>query len=271
MSHKSTSIRLVIFDWAGTTIDFGSLAPVAAFMAAFARHGVEVTAEEARGPMGLHKKDHIRQMLRLPGVQARWQEKHEQDPTETDVERLFQMFVPMQLEVLPKHSDLIPGVLETVKELRAHDIRIAGTTGYFREAAERVRVAAEKQGYAPDFNLCPEDVPSGRPAPWMIYRSMEKFGIYPSSAVLKVGDTVPDIEEGKNAGVWSYGVSHTSCEVGLTKTEFYKLSDEARNEKIAKAEQKLLTAGAHGVLSTIAEVPKLIDELNARLAKGERS
>jgi phosphonoacetaldehyde hydrolase len=65
-------IRLVVFDWAGTTVDHGSRAPVAAFVRAFAGHGVEVTPDEARGPMGLHKRDHIRAMLQMPAVARRW-------------------------------------------------------------------------------------------------------------------------------------------------------------------------------------------------------
>jgi phosphonoacetaldehyde hydrolase len=50
------AIRLVVFDWAGTVIDFGCCAPVAAFRDAFAKLGVPVSVAEARAPMGLHKK-----------------------------------------------------------------------------------------------------------------------------------------------------------------------------------------------------------------------
>ncbi len=68
MQHAELRIRLVIFDWAGTTIDHGSLAPLAPFLRAFAEKGVEISPDEARGPMGLHKKDHIRALLQLPAV-----------------------------------------------------------------------------------------------------------------------------------------------------------------------------------------------------------
>ena len=66
------TIQLVVFDWAGTTIDFGCMAPAGAFVAAFAANGVDVTLAEARGPMGLHKKDHIRAMLCTASVGAKW-------------------------------------------------------------------------------------------------------------------------------------------------------------------------------------------------------
>ena len=133
-----TQIRLVVFDWAGTTVDFGSCAPVASFVAAFAGCGVEVSAAEARGPMGVHKKDHVRALFGLPAVAARWRAAHGRDWTEADVERVYEAFVPLQMEVVAAHSDPIDGVPAAVDELRRRGIKIGGSTGYFRAAAERV-------------------------------------------------------------------------------------------------------------------------------------
>jgi phosphonoacetaldehyde hydrolase len=215
--------------------------------------------------MGLHKKDHIRAILQMPRVSQAWTAKHARDWTEIDVESLFQKFIPLQMEVLPRHSELIPGVLAVVQQLRERGIWIAGTTGYFREAAELVAETARHQGYLPDLYNCPEDVSAGRPAPWMIYRSMEKFGIYPPQCVLKIGDTLPDIEEGLNAGVWTYGVTHSSSEVGCTLPEFESLAEVERKAKVQAASEKLLAAGAHGVISTVNETLRVIDELNAKM------
>ena len=53
-------VKAVIFDWAGTLVDFGSIAPVIALSELFAKHGVSLTADEVRAPMGLLKRDHIR-------------------------------------------------------------------------------------------------------------------------------------------------------------------------------------------------------------------
>ena len=204
MSRNENSIRLVIFDWAGTTIDHGSRAPVIPFMRAFAGRGVEVTPDEARGPMGLQKKDHIRALLQMPLIAHRWRERHGRDATETDIAGLFEKFFPLQMQVIDDFTRLIPGVLECAEaQLRSQGNRIGATTGYFRAAAERVYAAAAAQGYQPDCAVCAEDVPTGRPAPWMIFRIMEALAIYPPSAVLKIGDTVPDIEEGRAAGAWS--------------------------------------------------------------------
>lgn len=253
--------RLVVFDWAGTTIDHGSLAPLAAFIEAFAQQGVQVTADEARGPMGLHKKDHIRTMLQMPAVSQRWQQVHGRGWDEKDLESLYQHFIPLQMGVLDKHAKLVPGVLPVVAELRRRGIRIGATTGYFRAAAERVYDAARQQGYVPDCCVCAEDVPDGRPAPWMIFRIMETLRIYPPAAVVKVGDTVPDIGEGLAAGVFSVGVVSTGSEVGCTEDELARLPHTERKTRFASARAKLLAAGADAVIDTLAELPDLLAKL----------
>jgi len=62
-------IETVIFDWAGTAVDFGCFAPVNVFLTIFEDAGVSVTLEEARKPMGMLKIDHIRTMLEMPRIQ----------------------------------------------------------------------------------------------------------------------------------------------------------------------------------------------------------
>jgi phosphonoacetaldehyde hydrolase len=249
---------LVVFDWAGTTVDYGCFAPVAAFVDAFASRGVEVTRTEARGPMGLHKRDHIRAMLQMPQVAERWRRTHARDWDDSDVEDLYRRFIPLQLEVIDEHSRLVAGVVECVAELRRLGIRIGATTGYFREAAERVYRAARKQGFVPDHCICAGETPAGRPAPWMMFRTMEALGVYPPAAVLKIGDTVPDIAEGLHAGAWSVGVTQTSSEVGCTEDELETLPAAEREAKLASARQKLLAAGAHWVIPSVADLGNLL-------------
>jgi phosphonoacetaldehyde hydrolase len=263
-------IKLVVFDWAGTTVDFGCCAPVTAFVQAFADAGVSLTATEARGPMGLHKKDHIRALLQQPPIARRWQQAHRQDWTQGDVEDLYRRFIPLQLETIDRESRLIAGLLPCVSFLRGRNIRIGATTGYFREAAQRVCEAARLQGFTPDHSVGADDVPSGRPLPWMVFRNMEALGIYPPAAVIKVGDTVPDIEEGRNAGVWAIGVVRTSNEVGLGESEFEALPAAEQRARLQAARIKLLDAGAHQVLDSVADLPDLIPEIERRLGLGEK-
>lgn len=266
----ANGIRLVIFDWAGTTIDFGCQAPVAAFVALFAARGVAISTAEARAPMGLHKKDHIRAMLSQPAIAQRWRTITAKDWTERDVENLYCELTPIQIEAIQQYSQLIPGVVDTVSLLRSRGLKVAATTGYFRTATDIVLEASRKQGYQPDFAICADDVPAGRPAPWMIFRCMEATGIYPPHAVVKVGDTVVDIEDGRNAGCWSIGVVDSSNEMGLTEVEFQSISQRERDNRREQIRNSFLKAGAHAVINEIRELPSLIESLSSRIKLGER-
>jgi phosphonoacetaldehyde hydrolase len=268
--RDATRIRLVIFDWAGTAVDHGSRAPVMPFVRAFAARGVEITPEEARGPMGLSKKDHLRALLRLPAVARRWRERHGGDATEADVDELYRRFMPAQLEVIDEFAGVMPGLLDCVGVLRGRGLAVGATTGYFREAAERIYRRAAAQGYRPDHCVCAEEVPAGRPAPWMVFRIMEALGVFPPAAVVKVGDTVPDIGEGLAAGAWSVGVTRSSSEVGSTAEEWAALPPPEQHRRLASCRAKLLAAGAHAVVDTLAELPAVLDEFDARLGRGEK-
>jgi phosphonoacetaldehyde hydrolase len=270
LSPSVPPLRLVIFDWAGTTIDHGCFAPLAAFVETFARHGVHVTAAQARGPMGLHKKDHLRAMFQVPEVARCWREANGRDWDEQDLEKLYLDFMPLQLAVIDQHSRLVSGLEPCISGLRRQGNKIGATTGYFRAAAERVYGAARDQGFVPDCCVCAEDVAEGRPAPWMVYRVMETMGIYPPSAVVKVGDTVPDIGEGLNAGAWSIGVTAASSAVGCTEEELAALPADQRCTLLAASRSSLLQAGAHAVIDTLAELPALLADIAERLRRGEK-
>ena len=255
-------VRLVVFDWAGTTVDFGCFAPVDAFVRTFAHHGIAVTPAEVRVAMGLHKKDHLHALLRQPEVSQRWKRTAGRTWNEKDLEALYNTFIPIQLETVAEHAQIVPGLLECVEALRRRDIRIGATTGYFRAAAERVYDAARRQGFVPDCALCADDVSLGRPAPWMIFRIMETVGVYPPCTVVKVGDTVPDIEEGRNAGAWSVGVTRSSSAVGCTEEELAALSEPQRQAKLDDARRQFLDARAHAVIDALADLPSLVDQFS---------
>jgi len=101
-------IQAVLLDWAGTTMDYGCMAPAVVFVEVYRRQGVPITMEEARAPMGAHKRVHIQQISRLDAVRRRWEEMHGKAPTGADVDRMFAEFVPLQLACLSDYSDLIP-------------------------------------------------------------------------------------------------------------------------------------------------------------------
>lgn len=260
---QASAIGLVVFDLAGTIVDFGCFAPVMPFVEVYAERGVEVSVEQARVPMGLEKRDHLQRLAEIPDVAERWKQRHGRPFSITDLDELYAAFIPRQLATIGAHAAAVPGLHETIAKLRQAGCKLATGTGYFREAAQQVWKALDDQEIARDVDLCAEDVPEGRPAPWMTFRAMERTGVYPASRVLKVGDTVPDIQEGLNAGAWSVGVTSSSSLVGLTPEDFDRSAAEERAERLGRAREKFLAAGAHAVVDTIAELPALVDRIAA--------
>jgi phosphonoacetaldehyde hydrolase len=172
--------------------------------------------------------------------------------------------------VIDDFAGLVPGLLDCISALRSRGIVIGATTGYFTEAAHRVYRAAAAQGYRPDHCVCAEEAPAGRPAPWMMFRIMEALGVYPPAAVVKVGDTVPDVGEALAAGAWSVGVLRTSSDVGCTEREWDALPAADQQQRVAACRNKLLAAGAHAVVETLAGLPAVVDDIDARLGRGEK-
>ena len=264
------SLKAVLLDWAGTTMDYGCYAPAVVFVEIYKRFGVEISMAEAREPMGAHKRVHIQQISQQDGVRERWTATHGKPPTEEDVDRMFTEFVPAQLKVLAEYADLIPGTLQACANFRLRGLKIGSTTGYTQEMMDLLYKEAADRGYIPDSSVCAAEVPAGRPAPWMCLKNAINLGIYPMEAYVKVGDTVPDILEGLNAGMWTIGLAMTGNEVGLNEAEIAALDPEIRERKRTRAITRLAQAGAHYVVDGIWDVPPLLDAINARLARGER-
>jgi phosphonoacetaldehyde hydrolase len=263
-------LKAVLLDWAGTTMDYGCMAPAVVFMDVFKRKGVEITVAEAREPMGAHKKVHIRQITTNEAVAKRWEQKYGRRPTEDDVAAMFEDFVPLQLACLARYADLIPGTLEAVAEFRRRGLKIGSTTGYTEEMMAILQDEAARRGYVPDSTVCASQVPAGRPHPFMCLQNAINLQTYPMEAFVKVGDTLPDIEEGLNAGMWTIGLARTGNEMGLTEEEVAALDPAVRSARLARAYKRMAQAGAHYVVDGISDVVPLLDEINARLASGDR-
>lgn len=263
-------LKAVVLDWAGTTVDYGSFAPTEVFLRLFANRGVQITSEDARSGMGLMKKDHLRTILARPTVAEAWRAAHPAPASEEDIDSLFEQFVPMQLAVVKEYAKPISGMLDVVAELLDRQIEIGSTTGYIRSMMDVLAPESAERGYAPDCIVCPDEVPAGRPYPWMCYQNAIQLGVYPMRAMVKVGDTLVDIEEGLNAGMWTVGLSLTGNLLGLNEVEANTLSKEDRDSARNKIEPQLYRAGAHYVIDGIWDLPTALDKIQARLALGER-
>lgn len=263
-------LKAVVLDWAGTTVDHGCMAPAETFIAAFDALGVQITNAQARAPMGMPKWQHIQAITQTPAVSAAWEARHGKRPDDADVDALYARFLPLQIQTVAQHSDVIPGVVDTVAALRQRGLKIASTTGYPREVMAEVFGVAKDQGYKPDVTICAGETPAGRPGPFMALQALVALSISPVEAVVKIGDTVVDIEEGLNGGMWTIGLAASGNEVGLTAADLAALPAEDRNRRIAEAADKLARAGAHYVVNSLADVLPVLDRIEARLALGEK-
>ena len=258
-----TKFKAAVFDWAGTTVDFGSFAPMGVFVKAFDEFGITATIDEARGPMGSAKWDHIRAMMDMPSIAKQWEAKYSAAPTNADVDKVYEVFVPMNEKVAADYADLIPGTLDTMAYLRGKGMKVGSTTGYTRSIMENVLPVAAAQGYEPDNLVCSDDLPEGRPGPLGMYKCMVDLVAYPPSAILKVDDTAPGIGEGVAAGCVTVGLALSGNAVGKTVEELEAMDPAEIDQLRQNATRILKDAGADHVIDTIADLPALIDRLEA--------
>jgi len=263
-------LKAVILDWAGTIVDYGSRAPAMVFVEVFKRWGVGISLSQARGPMGMAKKDHIREISRLPEVTEIWKTKYGSLPSEEDVEEMYRMFIPLQLDALAKHTDLIPGTLEAVAVFREMGLKIGSNTGYSRDMLNIVLKESRKLGFEPDSAVSASDVPAGRPEPWMSLKNAMEMRVYPMAACVKIDDTIPGIEEGLNAGMWTIGLVKTGNEIGLDETEIAALSPDDLDERVERGYRRMEGAGAHFAADGIWDVPAILRKINELLADGRK-
>lgn len=261
-------LRAVVFDWAGTVIDFGSHAPMGAFVRLFAAEGVQISIDEARMPMGLPKWHHIEALGRLPRVAAAWQAARGSPMTAADVDRLYAIFTPMNAAAVRDHAALVPGAAEMVARLRAAGLKIGSTTGYNRPIAQVLAELAAPQGFVPDCMVCADDLPETRPSPMAMYRSLLQLGVWPAAAVVKVDDTVPGLLEGRHAGCWTVGVLASGNEMGLTAEQWAALPDAERADRRERAAARLRTAQPDALIDTVADLWPVLQDIDSRLATG---
>jgi phosphonoacetaldehyde hydrolase len=265
-------LQCAILDWSGTVADNWVIAPAYAFVKVFEKHGVKITMNQARGPMGLRKDLHIAALCQQADVRAEWTRVKGKTPTQQDVDAMFKDFVPLQLDCLRQFTGLIPGAKDVVNQLRnKHQLKIGSTTGFQRVMVDVLLKDAEKQGLKLDTTVAGDEVSMPRPYPYMVFKNMEKLGILNSHAVVKVDDTTSGVGEGLNAGCWAVGLSHTSNYMNINSYEERKqMSKEEYAERGAKCRELLLKTGCHFVIDDITGLPAVVEEINSRLARGHR-
>jgi phosphonoacetaldehyde hydrolase len=265
-------IKGVVLDWSGTVSDAYVLAPAVVFVEVFAKHGVKISMQEARGPMGLRKDLHIKALTEVPEIRERWKAVKGRYPDQSDVDAMFKDFVPMQLSCLGKYTGLLPGVAEVANKLKSQGIKIGVSTGFVRSMVDILLEDAIKQGFTPDATVAGDEVAHGaRPKPFMVYRNLDLMDVHPIQAVVKVDDTVSGVGEALEAGCWGVGVARYSNYMDIDSLEQADIMPEAEvNRRLAHTSELLRRTGAHYVIDSIVELPQVIEDINARLARGEK-
>lgn len=265
-------IKAAVLDWSGTLADAYVIAPAVVFVEVFKSQGVEITMEEARGPMGLRKDIHIQKLTQEPEIAARWEAIKGKPPTQDDVDAMFKEFVPAQLACLPKYTTILPGVKEVCTQLQAQGIKIGVSTGFVRVMVDVLLKDVIAQGVTPDATVAGDEVLHGaRPDPHMVYKNLDLMGITDIKSVVKVDDTISGIGEAMNAGCWGVGLVRYSNYMNInTLEEEATLSEADMQYRIAKTRTILEQAGAHYVIDSMIELPAVIEDINARLARGEK-
>lgn len=262
-------LQAVIFDWAGTLVDFGSLAPTQIFVEAFATFGITITLAQARGPMGLSKWDHIYQLLQEQSIAAQWQTVFGRVPSNEDVDAIYARFMPMQIAKVGEFSAPIAGAVELLQWLRVNGLKVGSCSGYPREVLNQLLPQAEAAGLKPDYVVAGDELEAGgRPGPFMALANVLALGIGDVRACVKVDDTVPGIEEGLRAGMWTVGLSLSGNEVGYSVEEFARADAAEVDAHVAVAEAKLKAAGAHYVVRSVADLPEVLAQIAAEMRVG---
>jgi phosphonoacetaldehyde hydrolase len=254
-------LKAVVFDWAGTMIDFGSRAPVVALCRLFEAAGVPISEAEARLDMGKAKSDHIASILAMPRVAKAWAARHGTGPDKSDVAALFADIEPVMREAARDCAELIPGAADIAARLRDAGVKIGSCTGYTRAMMADILPLAEAQGYRPDVLVCAGETAEGRPSPLMLWKNLVDLGAWPATACVKLDDAPVGIAEGRAAGVWTVGVAASGNGVGLSRAALEALAAGDRAARIASARNALEAAGAHIVIDTVADLPDALAHL----------
>ncbi len=266
----SYPIKAVIFDWAGTMVDFGCMAPVEALIDAFAAHGVHITAAQARRDMGRAKLDHVAAILADPAVAAAWEAARGAPPTTADTHAIYCALEPLIEAAATRCADLIPGAAAVAADLGRQGVKIGSGTGYTRQMMSGILPRAAEQGYAPSVVVCAGETASGRPAPLMAWKALVELDAWPAQACIKVDDATVGIEEGRLAGCWTIGLAASGNGVGLSLAEYEALDETDRRARVAASAATLTAAGADYVIETVAHIRPVLGEIAARIRAGER-
>lgn len=273
--NTENTVGYVMLDCSGTTMDRYVDAPAIVFVEVFRKYGLEISMDEARKPMGLRKDLHIKAVTEIPSVRERFTAKFGREPTQADVDKMFAVFVPTQIDLLKSgnYHELLPGTAEVVRKMQQDGIRIGVTTGFTRGMLDILLAGGARQGFNPDAACAGDEVEMPRPTAYMVIKNLERLGVLnlrnAMRRTVKVDDTVSGAGEGAPL-CWRVGVSKWSNYVVDSWAVARSLSPEQLAARERASKEKLISeSGAHYVIDDLRDLPAVIAEINQRLARGE--
>lgn len=264
-----SAVVAVVFDWAGTMIDFGSRAPALALAQVFAAENVACEEPTIRRYMGMAKREHVIAILSEAEMAARWKAAKGADWSEADIDRLMDALEPAMRDAAAACAELIPGAAETAQALMARGIKVGSTTGYTRAMMAPILPAAAAQGYAPETVVCAGETAHGRPAPLMLWRALADMEAWPVTRCVAVDDAPIGVEAGGNAGMWTVGLAGSGNGVGRALADWQSLSPAEQGRLMAPVIQEFTLAGADFVIVSVADLPLALAQIEAAVAAGE--
>lgn len=263
------ALNAAILDWVGTAVDCGCQAPVAALDQLLREQGLEVSQEDLRRVVGVHAREQLRQLFALPTLRSPWQRIHGEMPGEEDLQTLHGRLVELRLVELQARAQPIAGAEEAVARLRERGLQIGSTSACTRRVLQAVADVASSAGYRPKIQVASDEVSQGRPAPFLCFEAAMRLGVYPLATCVKVGDAPADVLAGRNAGMWTVGLTLTGAAVGLDQGALEALSAAERDVQHLRRTADLEAAGAHYTIPTVADLPSAIEEIEDRMQHGE--
>jgi len=267
----------IFVEMEGCLLDHGCMVTVNAIVALFAEKGVTITDVEAaskqEGLVGTDitsKKSQLRHVL-MNVCKGKWEAATGSAPTEWDLEALFKEFPRLVLDNL-KTTKPVAGAVDAVRALQAKGLKVAIASNFSGEAKDAWARTAHFHGIEPDASMACAEVPNpGRteafscvlPEPWRCMALAGTLGIFPMCGGIRVSSTQFGCEEGLNAGMWTVALKAT----GLVSAFNHPGETEAQRQK--RVAEGFYAVGCHYVVDGIWELPKVVEDIEARMCRGE--
>ena len=255
------NIRACIFDLGGTIVDRYSKTLFLSLKNAFQKRNIRIDDRLIFKDMGLHKLNHIHEILKDPYVCLDWMNKYGHVPNNGEGKEIYNDFNEIQKLNTIEYMDIIPETKETIEYLRDQRIRTGVTTDFNKEIMNIVKYKlTDDMIYIDNYvsSTC-LNRPS-RPHPYMIYENMKKLQIKNPKSVIKVDDTQKGIKEGKNAGCITVGVYKWSTYMKVY--DDYNLIGEEYDYKLNESKNILAEANPDFLIKSLDQLPGIIRFLN---------